>query len=318
MCIRDRDNVARSQAIRRLRKEDPELLRRTPVPGLDGRDHWERWQRLLDRLEAEGVEREVWVCCRQEPLRWRAPLRADGKAAPVRVPLLPSLDAAGGEVWGRAEVREATRQARYAEAARAEGAPGAPVHGSVLLRLASDFFCYKCQKDFVRERDGDHVLPDEEVTAWWKRLQFTTKMPGLADARKAVEEERVRARQRVLAARCAAEGGNQFAEFTRLLQQDCFHLDRCVQHVHPGQRAALEPWYQRAGPDGSRLVPFPRVFGIKRSGAGGGAWFSEAVESGFDAKTFPQGRRGYYTGEPGDVPAELWLLRAWCLSLIHI
>ena len=56
-----RDNVARSQAIRRLRKEDPELLRRTPVPGLDGRDHWERWQRLLDRLEAEGVEREVWV-----------------------------------------------------------------------------------------------------------------------------------------------------------------------------------------------------------------------------------------------------------------
>ena len=91
-----RDNVARSQAIRRLRKEDPELLRRTPVPGLDGRDHWERWQRLLDRLEAEGVEREVWVCCRQEPLRWRAPLREDGKAAPVRVPLLPSLDAPSG------------------------------------------------------------------------------------------------------------------------------------------------------------------------------------------------------------------------------
>ena len=41
-------------------------------------------------------------------------------------------------------------------------------------------------------------------------------------------------------------------------------------------------------------------------------WFSEAVESGFAAETFPQGRRGYYTGEPGDVSAELWLLRAWC------
>merc|ERR1711920_586062 len=133
----------------------PELLRRTPVPGSDGHDHWERWQRLLDRLEAEGVEREGWVCCRQEPLCWRAPLRDDGKAAPVRVPLLPSLDAAGGEVWGRAEMREATRQARYAEAARADGAPGAPVHGSVLLRLASDFLCYKCQKDFVRQ----HIAP---------------------------------------------------------------------------------------------------------------------------------------------------------------
>ena len=178
-----RDNVARSQAIRRLRREDPELLRRTSVTGLDGHDNWERWQRLLDRLEAEGVEREVWVCCRQEPLRWRAPLREDGKAAPVRVPLLPSLDAAEGEVWGRGEVREATRQARYAEAARADGAPGAPVHGSVLLRLASDFLCYKCQKDFVRVRGGGDVLPDEEVAAWWKRLQFKTKMPGLADAR---------------------------------------------------------------------------------------------------------------------------------------
>ena len=36
------------------------------------------------------------------------------------------------------------------------------------------------------------------------------------------------------------------------------------------------------------------------------------MESGFAANTFPQGRRGYYTGEPGDVSAELWLLRAWC------
>ena len=144
------DNVARSQAIRRLRREDPELLRRTPVRQSDAQEPWEQWQRLLDRLEQDGVEREVWVCCRREPLRWRAPLRDDGNPAPVRVPLLPSLHAAEREVWRPGEVREATRQARYAEQARVDGAPGTPVHGSVLLRLASDFLCYKCQEDFVR------------------------------------------------------------------------------------------------------------------------------------------------------------------------
>ena len=32
----------------------------------------------------------------------------------------------------------------------------------------------------------------------------------------------------------------------------------------------------------------------------------------FAAEKIPPGRRGFYTGEPGDVSAELWLLRAWC------
>ena len=213
-------------------------------------------------------------------------------------------------------MREATRQARYAEQARLDGAPGAPVHGSVLLRLPSDFLCYKCQQEFERERGGGDEMSDEEVTAWCERLHFASKkkLPSLAAKREAVEAERARAMRRKQAAQCAARGENGFAEFRGLLLEDeCFHQDNCEASVQLDQRHALEPWYQRAGPDGSRLAPWPRVFGIPKSWAGhGGAFFSEAVESGFAADTFPQGRRGYYTGEPGDVPAELWLLRAWC------
>ena len=103
-------------------------------------------------------------------------------------------------------MREATRQARYAEQARLDGAPGAPVHGSVLLRLASDFLCYKCQKDFESVRE----LTDEEVTVWCKRLHFASKkLPSQAVAREAVEAERARTRERTRAARCAAGGGER-------------------------------------------------------------------------------------------------------------
>ena len=182
------DNRARSQAIRRLRREDPELIRRTPVPGSHLEEPWEQWQHLLDRLEADGVEREVYVCCCAEPLRWRAPLRADGAPVPCRVPLLPSLDAAASAIWRPGELTEARRRERYASAedsATSGGGTAAAAHGSVLVRLACDFLCAKCQQQFVRDRSGADFT-DEEIATWWRRLQLAPVRPDRSLARAAV------------------------------------------------------------------------------------------------------------------------------------
>eukprot|EP00959_Pyramimonas_sp_CCMP1952_P386954 8109545-Pyramimonas_sp.AAC.1 len=102
-------------------------------------------------------------------------------------------------------------------------------------------------------------------------MQLGPRRTVPAVARAAVEAERLRARHRAAAARCAAVGGEEnFTEFGRLLRHDCFHQDVAGQCVRAVQRGALEPWYQRAGSDGSRLVPWLRGFGIARSGSGGG------------------------------------------------
>ena len=106
------------------------------------------------------------------------------------------------------------------------------------------------------------------------------------------------------------QGEQRFTEFCDLLKHECFDAGCCDEHVKPVQRGALEPWYQRTGPDGSKMAPWPRVLGIRRS-AREGTWFSEAVESGFE-RSYPAGRRGFYTGDPGNVSADVWLLRAWC------
>ena len=129
-------------------------------------------------------------------------------------------------------------------------------------------------------------------------------------ARAGVLAERARVQRRSAAARCVAQGEQHFEQFCQLLKHECFDADGCGEHVKQVQLGALEPWYQHTGPDGSKLAPWPRVLGIRRS-AREGTWFSEAVESGF-ASSYPAGRRGFYTGAPGDVSADVWLLRAWC------
>ena len=48
---------ARAQAIRWLRREDPYLLRRTPVPKSRVRDYSEQWEILLQAIEMKGVEK---------------------------------------------------------------------------------------------------------------------------------------------------------------------------------------------------------------------------------------------------------------------
>ena len=157
-------------------------------------------------------------------MRWRVPLRADGAPAPCRVPLLPSLDAADGSaIWRPGELTEAGRRQRYASAASAGSDGSAVVHGSVLLPLASDFLCAKCQQQFVRERT-DSDFTDDDIATWWQRLQMAPAKPKRSVARAAVLGERERARMRSAAARCVTQGEQSFAEFCELLKLSLIHI----------------------------------------------------------------------------------------------
>ena len=137
------------------------------------------------------------------------------------------------------------------------------MHGSVLVRLATDFLCASCQREFVSADE----LSDADVAMWCKRLQFLPATTGdLVSARTAVEAERCRAKLRLSASLCVEAGcADKFKEFGRLLRDECFDSSRCAEYVKPSQRRALEPWYQRTGPDGSRLLPWQRALGITRN-----------------------------------------------------
>ena len=297
---------ARAQAIRRLRRECPDLLRGESVPGSAFRDRWDQWQDLLYQLEMRGVERTVRVCCYDGVLPCRVPLRPDGAPCPARVPLLPSLDAQTGSVWWPDDRDEDSRRHEYKKYQAAEAARQGWHHGSVILRLAQDFMCAKCQVQFLAADNDAADMTDAAVRQWWQRLCFSPRLPALDAARGLIAAEQGRGRRRCTAMSAAADGDLQ--AFMDALTFGGFDSEECRSGVAPVQRAALQPWREWCGEDGGAARVWPRVLGIRRRGAA--AWFAEGVESRFPELV--RGMRGFYTGAPGYVPPTVWLLRAWC------